>query len=66
MKVWKMRILPKMCPESMAIQSKANKDGKLNDEPGANDGGEENCFVYIFQTPKRHVNNATDKQENFS
>ena len=55
-----------MCPESMAIQSKANKDGKLNDEPGANDGGEENCFVYIFQTPKRHVNNATDKQENFS
>ena len=34
-----------------------SKDGKLNDE---------HCFVYIFKAPKRHVNNAADKQENFS
>ena len=27
-----------------------NKNGKVNDEPGANDGGEENCFVYIFHS----------------
>ena len=26
------------------------EDGKLNDEPSTNDGGEENCFVYIFQS----------------
>ena len=26
------------------------EDGELNDEPGANDGGEENHFVYTFQS----------------
>ena len=31
-------------------EHEADKDGKLNNEPGANDGGEENCFVYIFQS----------------
>ena len=41
-----------MCPESMAIQSKANKDGKLNDEPGANDGGEENFCLHFSKLPK--------------
>ena len=25
-----------------------SKNCKLNDEPGTIDGGEENCFVYIF------------------
>ena len=33
------------------------KDGKLNDE---------HCFVYIFKAPKRHINNAANKQENIS
>ena len=27
-----------------------DKDCKLNDEAGSNDGGKENCFVYIFQS----------------
>ena len=40
-----------------------NKDGELNDEPGANEGGENFTF---FKAPKRHVNNAADKQENIS
>ena len=30
-----------------------DKDGKLNDEPCAKDGGEEYCFVYIFQSSKK-------------
>ena len=27
-----------------------SEDSKLNDKPDVNDGGEENCFVYIFQS----------------
>ena len=34
-----------------------DKNGKLNDEPGANGGAEENCFVYIF-----HSSQETCKQ----
>ena len=41
-----------------------DKDGELNDEPGASDGGEEDLFT--FSKPPRHVNNAADKQENVS
>ena len=27
-----------------------SEDSKLNDKPDVNNGGEENCFVYIFQS----------------
>ena len=30
-----------------------DEDAKLNDKPGANDGGEENCFVGIFQSSQK-------------
>ena len=38
-------------------EHETDEDGKLNDEPGANDGGEENCFVDIF-----HSSHETCKQ----
>ena len=31
-------------------EHETDKDCKLNGEAGANDGGKENCFVYIFQS----------------
>ena len=48
------------------LEHETDEDKKLNDKPGANDGGEENSFVYVFQSSKKHVTNAADKQENFS
>ena len=44
-------------------EHETDKDGKLNDEPGASDAGEEDFFTF-FKAPKRHVNNAADKQKN--
>ena len=35
------------------LEHETDEDRKLNDKPGANDGGEENCFVYIFQSSKK-------------
>ena len=34
-------------------EHETDEDRKLNDKPGASDGGEENCFVYIFQSSKK-------------
>ena len=48
------------------LEHETDEDKKRNDKPGANDGGEENSFVYVFQSSKKHVTNAADKQENFS
>ena len=31
----------------------SDKDSEVNDESGANDGGEEKCFVYIFQSSQK-------------
>ena len=30
-----------------------DEDGELNDKPGANDGGEEKCFVDIFRNSQK-------------
>ena len=46
-------------------EHETDKDGELNDEPGASDAGEEDFFTF-FKAPERHVNNAADKQKNVS
>ena len=34
-------------------QYETNNDSELNDKPGDNDGGGENCFVYIFESSQK-------------
>ena len=34
-------------------EHETDEDRKLNNERGANDGGEENCFVHIFQSSQK-------------
>ena len=48
--VWRAEDVPKINGNP---EYETDEDAELNDKPGASDGGEENCFLDIFQSSQK-------------